>query len=106
MKIVTKIKKVISKSKCPHCGKYSISFWKKTKLIDYRFKHKCKNCSHYVRLSYWHVPIFLSEMFLLMFLVYELRMDRLQAYSTGLILIGFIWFIQLPFIPIVKDWKF
>lgn len=87
-------------SQCPNCGKQCITYWQKMKLVDYRFDHKCKLCGGYIKLPAWHIPLYLSEIFLMMFLIVKFELNKWESILLGVLFLLIISFIQLPFIPI------
>lgn len=94
------IKKVYLKTQCPNCQKNCISYWQKIKLIDFRYSYICKECGGTIKLPLWHTLLYLIELSLLIFLIVKLQLSTGEAIISGIFMLLFIWFIQLPFIPI------
>lgn len=98
--IIMDIAKLYSESKCPHCGKYCISYRQKMNLIDYRYSYTCKECGGTIELPMWHILLYLSEIILMILLMVKLHLNTWQIIIGALLTYLFISFIQLPFIPI------
>lgn len=88
--------------KCPNCYKCTISYWQKIKLIDYRYTYTCKECGGTIKLPAWHALLYLSEIVIMIYLIVKLDLESWQSIIFGVLMLLFIWFIQLPFVPI-KD---
>lgn len=98
--VVMTINKRYAYSKCPHCGKYTISYRQKMKLVDYRYCHACKECGGNIQLPAWHAVLYLCEIIILIIVVDNLNMNTWQAILSGVALLLFISLVQLPLIPI------
>jgi len=70
------------------------------KLIDYRYTYTCKECGGTIKLPAWHALLYLSEIILMIYLIVRLNLNSWQAIIFGLLMLLFIWLVQLPFIPI------
>jgi len=89
-----------STSKCPNCGKHSISYWKKMKLIGHRHTHTCSECGGVIKLPLWHTLLYLVEMGLMFFSMVKFNLNSWQAAILTLVVVMFIVFIQLPLVHI------
>lgn len=90
-----------SKSKCPHCGKYCITHWKKMNLMDLRFTHNCKECGGTIKLASWYYPLCIFEILVLFLLKNRFGLNEWNI--IVFVLIGIlVYFIQMPLIPIKK----
>ena len=88
------------KYKCPNCNKYTISYWQKIKLMDYRYTHSCKECGGTIKLPVWHTLLYLCEIMLMIYSIVRLNLNSFQSIILGVMILIFMWFIQLPFVPI------
>jgi len=95
-----KFKDRFSNSRCPNCGKYCITYWQKIKLVDYRFSNECKECGGYIKLPFWHIPLYLAEVVLIFYVMVKFKLNAWESVVFGILSWLFINFIQLPFIPI------
>lgn len=95
-----KLKNLYSHSKCPHCGKFTISLWQKMSLVDYRYTYTCKECGGTIQLPVWHTILYLGETIMLIAIIVKYSLNAWQAILSGGILLLFIGLVQLPFIPI------
>lgn len=92
--------KLYDHSKCPHCGNNTISYWEKMNLIDYRYTHECKECGGTLQLPLWHSVLYLGEVIMFIYGGVNVDMSSWQIIFSGVILLLFINFVQLLFIPI------
>lgn len=95
-----KLKKLYSHSKCPHCGEFTISFWQKMNLVDYRYSYTCKKCGGTIQLPVWHTLLYVGEMIMLIVIAVKFHFNTWQSILSGVLLLLFIWLVQLPFTPI------
>ena len=88
--------------KCPHCGKETISIWKKLTL-DPRYKYKCDDCDGKINIPYM---LYITFCLLLLVVVYILKVNiKLDWGYTILITILvaiLLEVINVLFVPIIK----
>lgn len=89
-----------SNYKCPNCSKHTISYWQKIKLVDYRYTHCCNECGGTIKLPLWHTLLYLLEIIAMIYAIVRFDLNSWQSILLGVLMLLFIWFIQLPFVPI------
>lgn len=95
-----KLRNFYKNIKCPHCDKETITYWQKISLIDYRYTYTCKECGGTIQLPLWHTAVYLGEIIMLIVGIVRLNMSSWQAILSGVLVLIFINFVQLLFIPI------
>ncbi len=86
--------------KCPNCHEYTISYWHKLSLSDYRYGHHCKTCGGKIKLPVWYTFLFVIELLTLFFVNVKLDLHSFQSALLITVFFIFIWLVQFPFIPI------
>lgn len=93
-----KFKNLYSHSKCPHCDKFTISFWQKMSLADYRYTHTCKECNGTIQLPAWHAILFLSEVIMLIAIAGKFSLNTWQTFIFRYPIFNLFQHIKPPFV--------